>query len=111
MALSNASDHTGLNAKLRRIPEDAFRMLDQVPKLLGGWHPISSLQPFGFKHAWWYEDCPEYSRGGVAPAEINREAEDASAYFHVSFCHVNYKLLQPLTIAIGTLAYRCRIAT
>ena len=105
MAFSNVSDRTTLNAELRRIPEDMFRMLDQVPKLLGGWRSISLLQPFGFKHAWWYENCPEYSQSRVAPAEINREAEDASAYFNVRFFHVGYKLLQCLIIPIGALAY------
>ena len=105
MAFSNVSDYTALNAKLHYIPKDMFRMLDQVPKLLGEWHSISSLQPFGFKHAWWFEDCLEYSQSGVAPAEINHEAKDALAYFNVRFFHVGYKLLQHLIIPIGALAY------
>ena len=85
MAFSNASDCSSLNAELHHIPEDMFWMLDQVLKLLGAWRPLSSLQPFGFKHTWWYEDCPEYNQSRVAPAEINQEAEDALAYFNVSF--------------------------
>ncbi|KAN0085862.1 hypothetical protein V8E55_006996 [Tylopilus felleus] len=83
MALSNATEAADLGARLHQLRVPSGGMLEKIPTFLRGWHSSSSLQPFGFKHPWWYEDSPQYRLTGLPPAEINQEVEVASAYFNL----------------------------